>query len=70
MDLQKDGSSHDYFFLAMADWRLGKKDDAMSWYRKATDWMEKNQPGSAELKRFKAEADALMKTGKGPRLRP
>jgi serine/threonine protein kinase/Flp pilus assembly protein TadD len=65
MDLRKGGTSRDYYFLAMANWRLGKRDDAVDWYRKATDWMDKNQPKSAELKRFRAEADALMKSVKG-----
>jgi tetratricopeptide (TPR) repeat protein len=65
MELRKGGSSHDYYFLAMASWRLGHRDDAIRWYQKAADWTAKNPPESAELKRFRAEADALMKTGKG-----
>ena len=47
-------------FLAMAHWQLGDKPQARSWYDKAVQWMEKNQPKNEELLRFRAEAAALL----------
>jgi serine/threonine protein kinase len=48
------------FFLAMAAWQLGQKDEARTWYDRAVAWMEKNQPHNDELIRFRAEAAALL----------
>ena len=44
MDLRNGGDSFDWFFLAMAHWRLGEKDKAREWYERAVQWMDKNQP--------------------------
>ena len=44
MQLRKGGDSFDWFFLAMAHWQLGNKDEARKWYDQAVEWMEKNQP--------------------------
>ncbi len=60
MDLGKGGNSLDWFFLAMADWKLGNKDAARVWYDKALEWMEKNDPANEELIRFRAEAAELL----------
>ncbi|MFO0888643.1 MAG: tetratricopeptide repeat protein [Isosphaeraceae bacterium] len=48
------------FFLAMAHWQLGDKEKAREWYGKAVTWMEKGGMDNPELKRFRAEAEALM----------
>jgi serine/threonine protein kinase/Flp pilus assembly protein TadD len=61
MSLRKGGDSTDWFFLAMAHWRLGEKDKARQWYEKAVQWMEKNNPQDDELRRFRAEAEELLK---------
>jgi tetratricopeptide (TPR) repeat protein len=58
--LRKGGDSNDWFFLAMAHWQLGEKDKARTWYDRAVLWMGKNQPKNPELKRFRAEAEALL----------
>ena len=55
------GDSNDWFFLAMAHWQLGEKDKAREWYDRAVQWMDKNQPTNEELRRFRAEAEELMK---------
>ena len=45
MELRTGGyTSNDWFFLAMAHWQLGDKDEARKWYDQAVEWMEKNQP--------------------------
>ena len=37
--MQAGGSSFDWFFLAMAHWRLGDKDEARMWFDRAVEWM-------------------------------
>jgi tetratricopeptide (TPR) repeat protein len=49
-----------WFFLAMAHWQKGDRDKARSWYDKTVRWMEKNKPKDDELRRFGAEAAALL----------
>ena len=60
MALEKGGNSFDWFFLAMAHWHLGERDQAREWYRQAIGWMKKNQANNEELRRFRAEAEALL----------
>ena len=49
MVLRSGGNGFDWFFLAMAHWQLGQKDDARKWYDRAIQWMEKS---SARTKNF------------------
>jgi tetratricopeptide (TPR) repeat protein len=60
-ELRAGGDSVDWFFLAMARWELGEKEQAGAWYDRAVQWMEKNQPLNEELIRFRAEAAELLK---------
>ncbi len=60
MELGSGGSGVDWFFLAMAQWRLGNKEEARRWHEKAIQWTEKHRPADEELGRFRAEAAALM----------
>src|SRR5262249_31451474 len=61
VSLFREGSdSSSGFFLAMAYWQLGEKKDARAWYDKAVQWMDKNNPKDEELRRFRAEASALL----------
>ena len=60
MGLRQGGNSFDWFFLAMAHWRLGNKDEARLWYGRAVEWMEKNRPKDEDLRRFRAEAAELL----------
>jgi WD40 repeat protein/serine/threonine protein kinase/tetratricopeptide (TPR) repeat protein len=60
MELRKGGDSFDWFFLAMAHWKLGDKKAARKWYDQAVQWMEKNQPKNEELQRFRLEAGKLL----------
>ena len=63
--------SFNAFFLAMAHWQLGNKEEARKQYDQAMEWMEKNKPQmeknkpqNEELKRFRAEAEELLKIEK------
>jgi uncharacterized protein HemY len=60
MALRNGGDSFDWFFLTMAHWQLGEKDEARKWYDKAVEWTDKNQPDNEELRRFRAEAAELL----------
>jgi hypothetical protein len=60
VQLGKGGSSFDLFFLAMGHWQRDEKDKARVWYDQAVTRMDKNSPQNEELKRFRAEATALL----------
>jgi uncharacterized protein HemY len=60
MELRQGGDAFDWFFLAMARWQVGDKEQARQWYDKAVLWMERNRPQDDELRRFRAEAAALL----------
>jgi tetratricopeptide (TPR) repeat protein len=59
-ELRSSPHGADFFFLAMAHWRLAHKDQARTCYDKAVEWTEKNLPKDEELRRFRAEAAELM----------
>jgi tetratricopeptide (TPR) repeat protein len=67
--LHQGGNSPVWFFLAMADWHLGRKEEARKSYDQAVAWMERNQPNNEELHRLRAEAAALLTVG-GPAIQP
>ena len=48
------------FFLAMAHWKLGDKEEARRWYDRASQWMAKNDPTRESLRRFRLEAQELL----------
>jgi WD40 repeat protein/Flp pilus assembly protein TadD len=60
-------TSHDEFFLAMARWQLGEKEKARHCYNQAVQWMQRNKPNDEELRRFRAEAGALLGIGEPTR---
>ena len=61
MELSAGGTSFDFFFLAMALWQRGDREDARAYYAKALAWADKHQPKNLELHRFRAEAEILLK---------
>ena len=60
MTLRQGGDVFDWFFLAMAHWQLGHKEEARRWYDRAVQWTEKNKREDEELGRFQAEARVLF----------
>jgi tetratricopeptide (TPR) repeat protein len=54
-------SSFDLFFEAMAYCGLGDQEKARRCYDEGVQWMEKNIPDHADLRRFRAEAAAMLK---------
>ena len=60
MELRSGGDASDWFFLAMAHRQLNNKDEARTWYDKAEAWTHTNKPDDVELRRFQAEAAAVL----------
>jgi eukaryotic-like serine/threonine-protein kinase len=48
-------------FLVMAHWQLGEQDEAQQWYGKAVEWIEKHQTEDQIIRRFRTEAEELLK---------
>jgi hypothetical protein len=44
----------------MAHWRLGDRDQAHTWFDRAVRWMDQYEPQNEELRRFRAEAEAVL----------
>lgn len=60
MSLRDGGDAYNWYFLAMAHWQLGDKDEARKLYDKASKWTDKNQPNKEVLRRFRADAAQLL----------
>jgi uncharacterized protein HemY len=58
--LREGGKASDWFFLAMAWWKLNDQDQARQAYDRAVRWMEKHAQQDGELLRFRAEAAELL----------
>jgi serine/threonine protein kinase/Flp pilus assembly protein TadD len=66
--LRKGGDSYDFFFLAMAHWQSGDKEQARDWYKKATAALPKNK--NPELARVHEEAKKLVEASPTPGSKP
>jgi tetratricopeptide (TPR) repeat protein len=60
----------DGFFLAMAHWQQGKQGQARKEYEAAARWLAENAPQDADLRRFRAEAAALLGVKEAPPHQP
>jgi serine/threonine-protein kinase len=60
MALRTGGDSFDWFFLAMAQGKLGNVEEAQCWHARAIEWMDKNQPNDEELRRFRLESEESL----------
>src|SRR5262249_12446257 len=54
------------FVLAMAHWQQGNQPEARRWYKQAVQWMERYAGQVELLRRFRAEAAALLQIKDGP----
>ena len=59
--LGNDHYSFNGFFLAIAHWYLGQEARAREEYARSVDWMGRNAHDDPELRRFRAEAEALLR---------
>jgi serine/threonine protein kinase/Tfp pilus assembly protein PilF len=60
MRMQAGGNSFDWYFLAMAQRRLGDRNKARTWFDRAVQWMDRHKPHDGELCRFRAEAESML----------
>ena len=60
MALRNGGPAWDWFFLAIAHWQKGEKDQARTWFDKAVAWTKEKDPKSGELRQFWKEAAELL----------
>jgi tetratricopeptide (TPR) repeat protein len=61
MSLRNGSNSFNWFFLAMAHWQNGEKEEARRWYEAAVRWAKTNSDDeSDELRQFGAEAARLL----------
>jgi tetratricopeptide (TPR) repeat protein len=60
MEVCNGGDGTERFFIAMACWRMGKKEEARASYEQAVQWMETHRPQHYELRRFRVEAVDLL----------
>jgi serine/threonine protein kinase/tetratricopeptide (TPR) repeat protein len=60
VELSSEEDALNWFFLAMAHWRLRHGDEAREFYRKAIQKMDKDKPTDEELRRFRAETEKLL----------
>jgi serine/threonine protein kinase/Flp pilus assembly protein TadD len=59
-ELRRGGDATDWFFLAMAHHQLRHADEAGAYFHQAVRWMDQHRPQDEELRRFRAEAAALL----------
>jgi serine/threonine protein kinase/Flp pilus assembly protein TadD len=64
--LRSGNEGYDWFFLAMARWKLGDRDEARRWLAKGVQWAQENEPKNEELHRFQEEAQALLNDSPTP----
>jgi Flp pilus assembly protein TadD len=60
MELRQGGDAFDWYFLGMAEWQRGNKDEARKWYEKAAAWRAEKSKDNEELVRFEEEARELL----------
>jgi eukaryotic-like serine/threonine-protein kinase len=51
----------DGLFLALANWQRGDRQQALHWYNRAVEWLDKIKSDDDELLRFRAEAVILIR---------
>jgi tetratricopeptide (TPR) repeat protein len=64
--LRSGGDGHDFFFLAMAHWRVGDKGAARKWYERGVRWIGNDWVREDEFRALRAEAAGLVGMGATP----
>jgi hypothetical protein len=60
------GGGPDWFYLAMALWKEGAREQARTWFQKAASWTDQRRPKDDELRRLRAEAAAVLHLSDNP----
>jgi tetratricopeptide (TPR) repeat protein len=58
--LRNGGDGYDWFFLAMAHWQLGHREEARKWYDRAVGWFDAPGWHDKDVPRFHVEAAELL----------
>jgi serine/threonine protein kinase/Tfp pilus assembly protein PilF len=58
--LRDGGNASDLFFLAMAHWKLGHRDEARNWFAKGVEQLKTRDAQNKSLQDFCTEAQALL----------
>jgi len=58
--MTKGVDASNWFFLAMASWQQGEKNQARTWFDKAVAWTKEKDPRNTELRQFWNEAAELL----------
>jgi hypothetical protein len=67
MMLRNGDNASDWYFLAMAHWQNGNKEEAGKWFDKAVEWTQEKAPQDVEVRWFwKEAAELLGKPGPDP----
>ncbi len=65
INIDKEDEIETWLFLAMAHWQLGRQDEARTSYDQAVQWMDKSKGANEQLRRFRTEAERLLKVKSG-----
>jgi tetratricopeptide (TPR) repeat protein len=60
IELRNGGDANDFFFLAMSEQCLGNTAAARGWYDKGVAWVTQSASKSAEIGRFRTEAEYVL----------
>ena len=59
-ELRQDGQAFDWFYLAMAHWKLDEQEEARRWYERAEQWTKEHMKDDEELGKLREQAAALL----------
>jgi tetratricopeptide (TPR) repeat protein len=66
-ELHNSSEIGDQLYLAMAYWHQGERDQARSWYDRASSWMERNELKNQQLLHLRDEAAAMLGLARPPK---
>jgi WD40 repeat protein/tetratricopeptide (TPR) repeat protein/serine/threonine protein kinase len=70
LDLAHNGQAFIFFYLALAEGRLGNHEAARRWHTAGVRWMERDVPNGIRVPRLRAEAAALLHLPEPPQGTP
>jgi Flp pilus assembly protein TadD len=63
MEAKSGGDAHDWYLVAIAQWQLGRKEEARQWYEKAVSGRQGDPRDEVERDRLRQEVAALLGIG-------
>ena len=59
-ELRRDGQAFDWYYLAMAHWKMDEQEEARRWFEKAEQWMEQHMKDDKELGKLRSQAAEVL----------